>query len=53
MMAERYNLSGRGIMCALGVARTIADMEESEKVTGDHLLEAVSFRKNDREAAAA
>jgi magnesium chelatase family protein len=53
MMAERYHLSGRGIMCALGVARTIADMEESEKVIGDHLLEAVSFRRNDRESAAA
>jgi magnesium chelatase family protein len=51
MMAERYQLSGRGIMCALDVARTIADMEECEKVSGDHLLEAISFRKNDREAA--
>ena len=53
MMAERYQLSGRGIMSALAVARTIADMEESERVTQDHLLEAVSFRKNDRESAAA
>jgi magnesium chelatase family protein len=53
MMAERYQLSGRGIMGALAVARTIADMEESERVTGDHLLEAVGFRKNDREASAA
>jgi magnesium chelatase family protein len=53
MMAERYQLSGRGIMCALAVARTIADMEESERVTGDHLLEALSFRKNDRDSAAA
>jgi magnesium chelatase family protein len=53
MMAERYHLSGRGIMCALGVARTIADMEESDKVSADHLLEAVSFRKNDQESAVA
>jgi magnesium chelatase family protein len=53
MMAERYQLSGRGIICALSVARTIADMEECEKVTSEHLLEAVSFRKNDREAAVA
>lgn len=53
IMAERYQLSGRGIMSALAVARTIADMEESEKVSQDHLFEAVSFRKTDREAVAA
>ncbi|MDR1082927.1 MAG: YifB family Mg chelatase-like AAA ATPase [Coriobacteriales bacterium] len=53
MMAERYQLSGRGIMCAVAVARTIADMEESERVTSEHLLEAMSFRKNDRESVAA
>jgi magnesium chelatase family protein len=53
IMAERYQLSGRGIMSALAVARTIADMEESECVTQDHLFEAVSFRKTDREAVAA
>ncbi len=49
IMAERYQLSGRGIMCTLSVSRTIADMEESEKVNKDHLLEAVSFRKKDLE----
>ncbi|MDR2106548.1 MAG: YifB family Mg chelatase-like AAA ATPase [Coriobacteriales bacterium] len=53
MMAERYQLSGRGIMGTLAVARTIADMEESERVTGDHLMEALGFRKNDRESAVA
>jgi magnesium chelatase family protein len=53
IMAERYQLSGRGIMSALAVARTIADMEESERVTQDHLFEAVSFRKTDRETVAA
>jgi len=53
LMAERYQLSGRGIMCALSVARTIADMEESERVLQEHLLEAVSFRKNDRESVEA
>ncbi|MDR2197058.1 MAG: YifB family Mg chelatase-like AAA ATPase [Coriobacteriales bacterium] len=47
LMSERYQLSGRGIMSALAVARTIADMEESEKVHQDHLLEAVSFRARD------
>jgi magnesium chelatase family protein len=42
--ATRYQLSGRGIMRALSVARTIADLEASERVNNDHLLEAVSFR---------
>jgi magnesium chelatase family protein len=53
MMAERCQLSGRGIMRALAVARTIADMEECECVSGDHLMEALGFRKNDQEPAAA
>jgi magnesium chelatase family protein len=53
LMAERCQLSGRGIMRALAVARTIADMEESEVVTGDHLIESLSFRKNDQEPVAA
>ncbi|MDR1422037.1 MAG: YifB family Mg chelatase-like AAA ATPase [Coriobacteriales bacterium] len=44
LISERYQLSGRGIMSAVAVARTIADMEESEKVRQEHLLEAVSFR---------
>jgi magnesium chelatase family protein len=44
LASERYQLSGRGIMSALRVARTIADMEESEKVCQEHLLEAVGFR---------
>ena len=52
VMAERYQLSGRGIMCVLSVARTIADIEESERVLQEHLLEAVSFRKNDQELTA-
>jgi magnesium chelatase family protein len=53
IMAERYQMSGRGIMSAVAVARTIADMEESERVTQEHLFEAVSFRKTDRETVAA
>ncbi|MDR1713069.1 MAG: YifB family Mg chelatase-like AAA ATPase [Coriobacteriales bacterium] len=44
LLSERYQLSGRGIMSALTVGRTIADLETSEKVTQEHLLEAVSFR---------
>ena len=43
-MARHYHLSGRGIMRALAVARTIADMEQRKAVSAEHLLEAVTFR---------
>jgi magnesium chelatase family protein len=43
-IATRYQLSGRGIMRALSVARTIADLENLEQVSNEHLLEAISFR---------
>jgi magnesium chelatase family protein len=46
VMADRFQLSGRGIMSALAVSRTIADMEESEKVTREHLFESVTYRTN-------
>jgi magnesium chelatase family protein len=35
----------RGITRILRVARTIADMENSEEISRGHLLEAISFRK--------
>lgn len=44
-LARMLNLSGRGIMRALSVARTIADMEEKRAVGREHILEAVSFRE--------
>ena len=40
-----YNLSYRGINKVLKVARTIADLESSEKISNEHLLEALSYRK--------
>lgn len=43
-MAEAYLLSGRGIMRVLGVARTIADMEESMRVGQAHIAEALNLR---------
>ncbi|MDR1358184.1 MAG: YifB family Mg chelatase-like AAA ATPase [Coriobacteriales bacterium] len=46
--AERLRLSGRGIMRALSVARTIADLEQSERVSTEHLLEALTFRADGR-----
>lgn len=47
--ATSHRMSGRGIMKALGVARTIADMEESECVKEEHLVEAVLYRMQDGE----
>lgn len=46
--AEHLKLSGRGIMRALSVARTIADLEHSEKVASEHILEALTFRAEGR-----
>lgn len=40
----RLQLSARAIHRALRVARTIADLEESERVTAPHLSEALAFR---------
>lgn len=42
--ARTYHLSGRGISRLLSVARTIADMEESTRVSIDHLSEALILR---------
>lgn len=45
MLFEKYNLTTRSYYRMLKVARTIADMEESEHVEIKHLSEAFSFRK--------
>ena len=37
-------MSGRGIVRTLGIARTIADMDESEAVNENHMAEAFSLR---------
>jgi magnesium chelatase family protein len=44
MVADRYALSGRGIISTLAVARTIADLDEQEKVLQEHLIEAIGYR---------
>lgn len=46
-LADKRKLSGRAIVRTLGVARTIADLEESERVTKSHICEAASLRMND------
>jgi magnesium chelatase family protein len=43
--AERLALSGRGCHGVLKTARTIADLEGEETIGADHILEAVSFRR--------
>lgn len=43
-VATENNMSGRGIMRVLSVARTIADIDLSESVKHEHLCEALTFR---------
>ena len=42
---ERLKLSGRGYDRALRLARTIADLDGSERVGADHVAEALSLRR--------
>ena len=42
--SERMKISGRGIDKILKVARTIADLDNSERVLKKHVLEAVQYR---------
>jgi magnesium chelatase family protein len=42
---ERLGLSGRGWDRVVRVARTIADLTGSEETAGDHLAQALNFRR--------
>lgn len=44
---QKMNLSARSLNSILKVARTIADLEESEEIRTKHLLEAIQYRRID------
>ncbi len=45
-MAEKFNLSGRGLSRILKVSRTIADLAGEENITKKHLAESLMYRQN-------
>lgn len=45
--AEKLDLSARGYMKTIKVARTIADLADSENITKEHISEALQYRHRD------
>ena len=50
MAAQRLNLSSRGVTKILKIARTIGDLEGSDKIKKKHLIEAIGYRNNENES---
>ena len=48
MAFEKYHISARGYTRILKVARTIADLDESENIKINHLTEALAYRNIDK-----
>ena len=48
LIFEQMKLSARGYHRVLRVARTIADLAESEKIEEIHVAEALMYREPDR-----
>lgn len=45
--SQKLNLSNRGYIKTIKIARTIADIEESENILANHIAEAIQYRKID------
>ena len=45
---EKYKISARGYTRILKVARTIADLDESENIQLKHITEALAYRNIDK-----
>ena len=48
MSFEKMNLSARGYMKILKIARTIADLDSSDNINEYHIMEAIQYRTLDR-----